>query len=170
MRWLLFPLVLGVLVGVMALVGSRLPKNHIASRSAIFSAERAALWATITAFQDAASWRSDLSRVEMLPIEDGKIRWIELSKQGRLVLELVEKEEPKHLITRLADDKAPFTGSWTIELQPEGAHTRVSITERGEVKNPIFRFMSKYVFGHTGTLDEYLKSLGAKHGEQVTPS
>ena len=34
------------------------------------------------------------------------------------------------------------------------------ITENGEVYNPLFRFMSRFVFGHTATIDKYLEDLG----------
>ncbi len=32
----------------------------------------------------------------------------------------------------------------------------VTITERGSVYNPIFRFMSRFIFGHTATVEAYL--------------
>jgi hypothetical protein len=42
------------------------------------------------------------------------------------------------------------------------------ITEDGYVSNPLFRFMARFVFGYTSTVDSYMKSLGEKFGEQVT--
>jgi hypothetical protein len=39
------------------------------------------------------------------------------------------------------------------------------ITENGEVYNPIFRFVSRFIMGHTATLDAYLKSLTTALGE-----
>ena len=45
----------------------------------------------------------------------------------------------------------------------------LTITEDGEVRNLFFRFMSRFIFGHTGTLEAFLKSLGKKVGEDVTP-
>ncbi len=55
------------------------------------------------------------------------------------------------------------------ELSPADNGTRMRITENGEVPNVLFRFMSGFVFGHTGTMDTYLKALGRKFGEEVTP-
>jgi hypothetical protein len=43
----------------------------------------------------------------------------------------------------------------------------VRITEDGEVYNPIFRFMSRFVFGHTHTMDAYLRALGKATGQEV---
>ena len=54
-------------------------------------------------------------------------------------------------------------------LEGEGNATRVTITEYGEVYNPIFRFMSKYIMGHNGTMDGYLTALAKKFGNDVTP-
>jgi hypothetical protein len=45
--------------------------------------------------------------------------------------------------------------------------TAVRITENGEVGNPVFRFMARFVFGYTATIDTYLIALGQKFGEQT---
>jgi hypothetical protein len=65
-------------------------------------------------------------------------------------------------VTRIADPDQPFGGTWTFELTRAGAGTRVTITERGEVYNPIFRFLSRFVFGHTATLESCLLALERK--------
>jgi hypothetical protein len=73
-------------------------------------------------------------------------------------------------VTKIADPDLPFGGTWTYELTPApGGGTRLAITERGNVKNVVFRFMSRYVFGYTATLDGFLRALGKKGGEDVTP-
>jgi len=53
----------------------------------------------------------------------------------------------------------PFGGSWTIALAPEGEGTRVSIEERGEVRDPLYRFFSHFIVGHEGTMRTYLADL-----------
>ena len=74
------------------------------------------------------------------------------------------------MVTRIVDKELPFGGSWTWEISPaaEGG-SRVSITENGEIYNPFFRFMARYVFGYTGTMETYLRNLGKKLGQDVTP-
>ena len=42
--------------------------------------------------------------------------------------------------------------------------TALRITEDGEVYNPLFRFMSQFVFGHHATVDTFLTDLGRKFG------
>jgi hypothetical protein len=40
----------------------------------------------------------------------------------------------------------------------------VTITERGSVLNPIYRFIGAHFIGYTRSLDRYLASLAAHHG------
>jgi len=47
-------------------------------------------------------------------------------------------------------------------VTPSGSGTRVRITEHGEVYNPVFRVLSRFVFGHTATLEEFLGNLERK--------
>ena len=54
-------------------------------------------------------------------------------------------------------------------LAAENGGTRVTIREDGEVSNVLFRFMSRYVFGHTATMDSYLTALAKRFGEEVVP-
>jgi hypothetical protein len=68
-------------------------------------------------------------------------------------------EPPRRLVTRIADEDLPFGGTWTYELEPLGASTRVILTENGEVYNPIFRFVSRFLLGHDATMIVYLDAL-----------
>ena len=43
------------------------------------------------------------------------------------------------------------------------------MTERGEVKHPLFRVISRFVIGHTRTIDGYLRDLAASFGEDAEP-
>lgn len=81
-------------------------------------------------------------------------------------METVEMLPPSRLVGRIADPKLPFGGTWTFEITPtpEGANLR--ITERGWVSNPMFRLLSRFVFGYTSTIDSYLRSLAKKFGEE----
>ena len=83
---------------------------------------------------------------------------------GPVIMEVQESEPPTRFVTRIADPDQPFGGTWTFEIVPSGAGSRVTITERGEVYNPIFRVMSRFVFGYTGTMQSYLAALTARFG------
>ena len=84
-------------------------------------------------------------------------------------MEMVEEFKPHRLMTRIADSDQPFGGTWTFLLIPTPTGSQITITEDGEVYNPMFRFMSRFVFGHTATMDLFLRALGERFGEQVTP-
>ena len=79
--------------------------------------------------------------------------------------ELVEDVPTSRMVTRIRDTDLGYAGQWTYEFAPENGGTLVTITENGEVSNVIFRFMSRYVFGQTATIDSYLSSLAKHFGE-----
>jgi len=76
---------------------------------------------------------------------------------------------PRHFVTRIVDTSQGFGGNWSYQIAPaNGGGSVVSITENGEVYNPLFRFMSRFVLGHYGSLEAYAKDLGKEFGETVT--
>jgi hypothetical protein len=72
------------------------------------------------------------------------------------------------MVTRILDTDLGYSGKWTYVFTAENGGTRVSITEDGEVSNVLFRFMSRYVFGQTATMEAYLSSLAKRFGENTT--
>lgn len=153
-----------VLIGVVLLVGSLLPEKHTASRSARFKQPTERVWETITDVARFTDWRSGLKAAEKERI-GGKTRWKESGKYGTMMFEAVESRAPERLVTRIVGDGLPFGGSWTYVITPTDGASEVTITEHGEVYNVFFRFISRFVFGHTATLDQYLKDLARKLGE-----
>jgi uncharacterized protein YndB with AHSA1/START domain len=170
LKWLLFVvLALIAIVVVIAVVGYLLPQDHVATRVARYRQPPGAVFDAISDVASAASWRTDLKQVAMLPPQQGRVRFREVGSSGSIVFEIDETSRPTKMVTRIADPDQPFGGTWTFELTADGAGTRLAITERGEIYNPIFRTLARFVFGHTSTLDAYLKALGTKFGESVTP-
>jgi uncharacterized protein YndB with AHSA1/START domain len=170
MRWFLGILgVLVVLVLAILAVGYALPKAHVASVSARFATRPDSLWASLTDVPAFPQWRNDLVRVEVLPDEQGKRGWREHGKNDVITYRVVESDAPRRLVTRIADENLPYGGTWTYELAPADAGTRLTITERGEVYNPIFRFVARFFLGYTTTMEAVLRALGARHGETVMP-
>ena len=168
MKWLL--LILGVLVGLLALValiGALLPKGHVATRAARFRQPPEAIWQALTDIEAMSSWRTDLKSVKRLPDRNGLPAWLEVSKFGEMPLEVVEWVPPRRLVARIADPKLSFGGTWTYEIASLDGESALRITENGEIYNPIFRFLSRFVFGHTATLEQYLKAFGRKFGQDV---
>jgi uncharacterized protein YndB with AHSA1/START domain len=160
LKWSLVVVVgLVSLAGIMAAVGAVMPKGHRAVRSALFRAAPPEVFAVITDFARAPEWRSGVTGVEMLPDDGGKKMFREAGKQGSILYRVEALEPPSRLVTRIADPALPFGGTWTFELMPKDGGTALTITEDGEVYNPIFRFMSKVFFSQTATIEAYLTSL-----------
>jgi hypothetical protein len=158
-RLLLFT-VLGVLIVGIAVtaVGYSLPQAHVAMREASFSAPPGLVFAAVTDVARYAEWRTDLSKVDVL--ESDPLKWREHSGGDAITFEVMESKRDERFKVRIADADLPFGGSWTYELMPENSGTRLRITENGEVYNPVFRFVSRFVMGHTATIDRYLADLG----------
>jgi uncharacterized protein YndB with AHSA1/START domain len=170
MRWILGAVgVLVSLVIVVVVIGYLLPESHVASVSARYAASPDTIWATLTDVSAFPQWRSDVKRVELLPDENGQRGWREHGSQDVITYRVVESAAPRRLVSRIADEHLPYGGSWTYELVPADSGTRLTITENGEVYNPIFRFVSRFIIGHTGTMESVLRALGSKHGETITP-
>ena len=154
-----------LLVGVMALIGSMLPKAHVASRSILLHRSPHDVYAVVRDFSSAPKWRADVKRIEV----ETPVYFREEGKNGTINYELVEDVPAQRMVTRIRDTDLGYSGQWTYTFTPENGGTRVTIREDGEVSNVIFRFMSRYVFGQTSTIDSYLTSLAKHFGEDVTP-
>ena len=159
-----------VIAGVVAFLGSRLPVGHVASRSAVINAPSDVVFHTMTDFMAAPTWRGGLKSVVVsTDSASGHQRIVEDSKTGKMTMEIEQLVPPTRFVTRIVGEGLPYGGAWAHALEPQGNSTKVTITEHGEVYNPVFRFISKYLMGHTGTMDAYLVDLGRKFGSTVTP-
>ena len=168
MKWLLVGVaVLVLIVAVVVIVGYMLPRDHVASTTATIPAPPDSVWEALTDVRDYPRWRGGVRSVDVLSTE-GALRWREKTGDGDITFERTEEERPRRLASRITDEKLPFGGSWTYELAPEGSGTRLTITERGYVTNPLFRFMSRFVFGHHRTQEDFQRALGRRFGQDVT--
>ena len=172
MKWIAISV--GVIVAftmLIVVIGSLLPREHVATVSARIAAPPARVWAAITQPDGFATWRSDLSRVEVLPPTPAGPSWREHGKNGTMTMVMEDADPPRRMATRIVDENLPFGGRWEFDITPDGADaSRVTITERGWVSNPIFRFVSRFVMGHTASLEGYLRALGKHFGSEPTPT
>ena len=150
------------LVVLVAIIGWRLPVGHVAARSATVGRPPADVYALVADVAAYSQWWADIAKVEMLPAGPGIIRFREHMTSGPIVMEVAEAVPPQRFVTRIADPDQPFGGTWTFEIAPDAAGSRLTVTERGEVYNPIFRFLSRFVFGHTGTIESFLQAAQKK--------
>jgi hypothetical protein len=158
------------LVAVALVIGALLPAQHVAAREIVLRRSPGEVYAVVRDFASAPTWRPELKRIAILEPAEGKPRYREEFKTGAINYEIAEEREPQRLVTRIVDRDLGYFGTWTYEFTgSENGTTRVRITEEGEVPNVLFRFMSRFIFGHTGTMETYLRALGRKFGEEVTP-
>jgi uncharacterized protein YndB with AHSA1/START domain len=150
-----------VLVIIVVAVGLSLPVKHSAVGEARFRQSPAEIFAVIIDVKNFPTWRPSVKNAEMLPDSAGRKRFRETGSDGSILYEIEQAAPNTRLVTRIADRSLPFGGSWTYELIPDGDSTILRITEDGEVYNPIFRFVSRFVMGHTATINRYLRDLGA---------
>ena len=162
---LIFVGAIAALILVVVVVGALLPKHHMATRSAVFRARAEHLFSLIAGPQN---WRADVKTYEPITSGAGPQMWRETNSHGETIAyEVVECMPPTLLRTRIATTGLPYSGGWTYALEDNGSSTTVRITEEGDVYNPVFRFVSRFIMGHTRSIDAYLNNLAAASGEQI---
>ena len=170
MKWILVVLAIIVaLVIVVVAIGYALPVKHVAMGEARFQQPPDKIFATITDVKDFPAWRPSVERVELLPRKGDHPRFREIGSDGSILYETETSVPNNRVVNRIADPSLPFGGRWIYDLKPSGSATTLTITEEGEVYNPIFRFVSRFIMGHTRTIDRYLTDLKRRFGESVTP-
>ena len=135
MGGILYPLaVLAALVLGAFGFGALLPAAHVATRTKRLPARPEIVWGLINDPVATKGWGGDTKT------------------------EVVEQDEPRLLVTKIVGESA-YGGTWTFEIAPEGHDaSRLTITERGEIYNPLFRTIMR-AMGHTRTIDAYLAKL-----------
>jgi len=142
MKWIWIALTcIAAIIAVVAVCGAMLPAGHVASRRAKFKQPAEAVWAAI-------------DRPKTFK-EDG------------VDYEVTRSEAPRLLETRIVGKNLPYGGVWIQEISPSPGGCELRITEHGEVYNPIFRFISRFVIGHTATIEKSLAAIANKFGEQI---
>jgi hypothetical protein len=165
-RWLV--IIAGVVVGlilIVLIIGLLTPEEHHASRTLKTKQAPQAIWDVINDHANEPKWRDDVSSVNSVGERNGKPVWQENYKDGNtLQLATTESKPPIRMVREIAEE-GPFSGRWEIDITPTAEGSNVKITEIGKVSNPFFRFISKYIIGHTSQMEKYLSNLAKKFGE-----
>ncbi len=164
--WFLLGL-LGVLLAIplgMTLVGLFLPAEFTATRSVTLPVPPKAAFALIADIPGQAAWRKGLARVERADASGGGEAWREVYQGGRsMTLETSESDPPRRLVRTIVAAEGPFRGAWeyTVTGAANGG-SELTVVERGEIRNPLVRFASRYMFGREAYLDLYLREVRAR--------
>ena len=155
-----------LLAGIVALVGSRLPPEHVASRSLFLHRSPAEVYTLVRDFGSAPKWRSDVTQVDVETQPNGAVYFREVGRSDTVNYELVEDVPNTRMVTKIRDTDLGYSGQWTYTFAPKDGGTWLTIREDGVVSNVFFRFMSRYVFGHAATLESHLAALAKHFGEE----
>ena len=162
MKWLMriAAAIVGLVV-VVAAVGWMLPVNHEASRRAQFAKPPEVVYALVSDVRGYPAWWSDVAKVDVLVDAPNRTTFRQHTSDGPILMSVREAVPPSKFVTFIDDDSQPFGGSWTFEIAPTSSGgSQLTITERGEIYNPIFRALARFVFGYTGTMDSFLAAAG----------
>jgi uncharacterized protein YndB with AHSA1/START domain len=158
---------IALVVAIVLLAGFLLPVEHTASARATIDAPPERLFAMLIDVERFSEWRTGVRQVEILGRQP--LRWREKGRHGTIVFERLEADAGRRLVTKIADPSLPFGGTWTYELSPQTRGTLLTITERGDVYNPVFRVASRFVFGHTATIDSFLTDIARASRSSAPP-
>jgi hypothetical protein len=159
-KWLVV-IISAVLVAaaLVTLLGMQLPQQHVALQTSEFPQSPQQVWNVIFG---PPTWRPEVKRYELIT-PDPHRKWIEYGRHGeKMTFEVVEADPRRKLVTRIADPNLPFGGTWTYQIRPTASGTSLTITEHGEIYNPVFRFVARNILGYNTAIDKYLKAMQAK--------
>ena len=167
LRWI--GVIVAVLVAAGALVyaiGAALPRAHVARVEGVVPMPADAVAARIRGVRDYPRWRPGVT-VDSLGAADGGVSYVETNDGDRIAYTLTEPQPGRRFDTTITDQTLPFGGRWTFDLESQGSSTRVRIEENGVIRDPLYRFFARFVFGYTSSMQGYLRALGT--GEAPPP-
>ena len=136
---------LAVVVGLgllVVLVGYLLPVKHVATVTAHLPATPEQVWQTLTDVASYPKWRGDVTSVEMLRADSGRVAWREVGKNGTISYAIEQAEAPRRLVTRITDKSLPFGAldarvrkqlrQWLRQLHDEVKVTTILVTHDSE--------------------------------------
>lgn len=160
--------VIGAIVILVYLIGIVLPQSHSASVSGHFNVSNKILWEAITDVNSYSTWRSKVEKVEVLSEVTEPLRWREYySNNDPLTFKVTDREDSSKYVVKIDEAGLPFGGTWTYQLHEMESGTRLVITEDGEIYNPFFRFVSKYIMGHDTMIKQFLSDLKKKFEKDI---
>lgn len=158
--------VLMAAVAVVMLIGVWLPERHVAVLERHLPIAPQHLWTILTDVDAFPAWRPDVTHIDRHPDDKGLHGWTEQTSDGAIRFVVDRMDPPRLLVVRIADPDLPYGGTWTYAITPDGHGASLRITEDGEVYNPLFRFVARFVFGHDRTIRTYLDALERRVAQQ----
>ena len=156
-KWI-FKFFIGVcgLIFLAYAIGYFLPEKHKASVTQELDLPAVKTWQLITDFEQLPKWRSNIASVKQI----SPTTWVEINHQNEQIkYEQIEKTDQKRLVTQIASKGLPYSGNWIFTVKPTGDRSILTIEEQGQVYNPLFRFVAKFIIGHKSSINQYIEDL-----------
>jgi len=122
-------------------IGVVLPKEWVRTETGYFDRPPETVWRVLTDLDGMPLWRSDLVGVERLPSQEGRTVWREVGSDRTRVLEQSVAEPPNRLVVQASRAGAAELPQRTFDLVATDRGTRVTITDRSLVSNPLGRVL-----------------------------
>ena len=153
-------LVMGPVVAtVLAIVagGLLLPARHESARQRVVRATPEAVWSLVADPAGYPAWRRGVTSVDLLG--RAPLRWREFGQEGAFAFE-VTRLEPPHVFSAMAiDDDVMRRPLRTLTLEARADGTLVTLTEQAELRNPITRFVCRYLLRPEPAMAQCLRDL-----------
>lgn len=164
---LLVALIGGLFLAFMA--GMNLPADVTVRRQVDVGAPMGDVWAVVSDPKLAAAWHPEAKSSFERPPVNGNPVWVE---HGELPITytLVTSTPPRRLTVTTFDDALPFRAEWTVSLAEQGEGTRVTITQKSTIAEPIERVKAAWLVGPSKQVDGWLVGLGKHFGQTVAPT
>jgi len=150
-------------------IGTSLPINHHAACSATYAKSIPFLFAAVADDDASVSWRPGIASAVLVSGNGATAVWRETDSHGGVITYRTVAYAEGSKITRAIDfvPGMQFGGTWGYVFSPgpmavghePTSINRVTIIEDGEIYNPFFRFLARYVFGFTQSMQTYLADL-----------
>ena len=142
-----------VVAAALLAAGLLLPREHVAASAVILRQPPESVWAAVRDLGGLPRWWPEVAVSERVADAAGREVWRQEMSGFAMTLIVTDTAAPRRLVTAIdAPPGAAFGGTWTYELTPAEGGTRVVVTERGWITNPLFRVMA-----HLGGLHRSLR-------------
>jgi len=144
-----------------AVLGLALGSEQVVTDQAMLDRPPETVWRVLLDLDGMPLWRSDLRSLERLPDQNGRPTWREIAAGGTRVMEIAAADPPSRLVLRRADAGTPALPLWTLELVPAARGTRVTLSVRMRVGNPVWRVYYR-LRPPRAALARFLRDLGLR--------
>ena len=152
-----------VLAGlVFYLIGRAQPERHTATITFIVPKPRPSVWVALTDYASMPQWWPAVKSIRFETRAGGEvISWNKDAHGKEIGFRTQSEKPPARLVREIVGDDLPFGGTWTYELAEDGGGTRVTLTEDGFIKPPLFRGIAKFFLPPDAAMRDFEKHFTA---------